>query len=398
MTTVNSQFSLKNEMKWKGAELPPYSPPSSRLPPPSPGSLFKDGRTGLGFAMEMSDQLKSVGSTHDDLHAWIKHLAGQGDDPQIGPCVALLHIVSLDTQELFRLMAAALDDVGVSSMNDHLLQERLLDWQTLINKILTELPLITSSIEGFIRYNFEGGPVPAQVQEIVDRLQRGTDKLVAKTEKCHMSLRADVAILESKRQIAEAEGVSRLTELGFIFIPLSFATSAFSMQISELETRVPLSTFVVVAVILAAIAYGARLLIRNSLVQRMRRTSFAKARAYGHIPPGSRIPTRVFVSWLLTWLWKRTALSALAVALILPICAVPLVMLWLRVPLDVSFKVVLTLLVGPPGVALAWFASTSFFVVADDRQRWAPDFWKDPSGKWTRPRREQGGPGDAPQP
>lgn len=254
-----------------------------------------------------------------------------------------------------------------------------------------------SSIEGLIRYNFHGTPVPAQVQAILDSLHRGTEKLMAKTEKTHMSLRADIALLESKRQIAEAEGVSRLTELGFIFIPLSFSTSAFSMQITELENRVPLSTFVVVAIVLAAIAYGARLLIRNSFVKRIRRTCFRKARAYGSISPGSDIPARVFVSWLLTWLWNRTALSILVIVLTLPICIAPLVVVCIRSPFDVSFKVVLTLLIGAPSLALAWLSSSFLLVVEEDRQRWVDDLWKDPVGKWTRPRRERNARGDAPQ-
>ena len=395
---INAFLNLNSEGQWKRAKLSPYNPPSSRLPPPSLGPLSKGGGTGVIFAFELSDQLKSLRSTHDDLHDWMKHLAGKGDESQIDPCVALLSIVSLDTQELFRLMMAALDDISVHSMNDYILQERLLYWQALINRILIELPLIMSSIEGLVRYYFQGIPVPVQVQDIVERLRRATRNLVEKTEKCHISLRADIAILESKRQIAEAEGVSRLTELGFIFIPLSFATSAFSMQINELEPRVPLSTFVIVAVVFAAIAYGIRLLIRNSFVKNIRRTCFSKARAYGSISPGSGIPARVFVSWLLTWLWNRTALSILVVALILPICVGPLVVVWIRIPFDVSFKVVLTALIGPPSIALAWLSSSSFLIVEEDRQRWVPDFWTDPSGKWTRERRERETHGDAPEP
>lgn len=206
----------------------------------------------------------------------MKHLAGQGDDSRTDPCVALLNIVSLDTQGLFRLITAALDDVKASSMNDYLLQERLLHWQTLINKIVIELTLKISSIEGLVNNYFQGTPTPAQVQDILVKLHHRTDKLVKKTKKCHMSLRADVAILDSKRQIAEAESVSRLTEFGFIFIPLSFAASALSMQINELENRIPLSTFVIVCVVLAAIAYSTRLLVRNSFVKSIRRTSFRK--------------------------------------------------------------------------------------------------------------------------
>ena len=45
------------------------------------------------------------------------------------------------------------------------------------------------------------------------------------------SLHAAISLIESIRGIAEAEGVSKLTELAFIFIPLSFSASFFSMPI-----------------------------------------------------------------------------------------------------------------------------------------------------------------------
>jgi hypothetical protein len=170
------------------------------------------------------------------------------------------------------------------------------------------------------------------------------------------------------------------------------------MQINELENRVPLSTFVIVGVVLAAIAYGTRLLIRNSFVTSIRPTCLRMARAYGNISPGSEMPARVFVLWLLTWLWNRTALSIFVIALTLRICVAPLLVFWIRSPLDVSFKIVLTLLIGPPSLALTWVSSTSFFTVEEDRQRWVPNFWRDPSGKWTRPRRQRHTHGDAPEP
>ncbi len=81
-------------------------------------------------------------------------------------------------------------------MNDYLLQERLLHWQTSINRIVIELPLTTSSIEGLVHYYLQGTPALAQVHDIVFKLHRGIKKLADRTEMCHISLRADLAILE----------------------------------------------------------------------------------------------------------------------------------------------------------------------------------------------------------
>lgn len=54
--------------QWRRAKLSPYGPSSSRLPPPLLGSTSKGGCTGLKFAVELSDQLQSLRSTHADLH------------------------------------------------------------------------------------------------------------------------------------------------------------------------------------------------------------------------------------------------------------------------------------------------------------------------------------------
>lgn len=88
----------------------------------------------------------------------MRRLAGQGDESQLDTCVSLLNIVSLDTQGLFRFIDAAIHEVSVSSINSILLQERLLHWQTLTNKILIELSLILCSIEGLTHCYFRGTP------------------------------------------------------------------------------------------------------------------------------------------------------------------------------------------------------------------------------------------------
>ena len=58
-------------------KLSPYERASLPLPPPSPDTFSNDGRTGLIFALELDDQLKPLRSTHDELHNWMRHLAGK---------------------------------------------------------------------------------------------------------------------------------------------------------------------------------------------------------------------------------------------------------------------------------------------------------------------------------
>lgn len=63
----------------------------------------------------------------------------------------------------------------------------------------------------------------------------------------------------------EAESVSKLTKLAFIFILLSFAASLFSMQVdvSHSADGVPLKHFLITAISLIAFAYATRLAARS---------------------------------------------------------------------------------------------------------------------------------------
>jgi Mg2+ and Co2+ transporter CorA len=62
-----------------------------------------------------------------------------------------------------------------------------------------------------------------------------TDSLKTIEERVDRSfhaLMASMSIAESERAIVQGTAVARLTELAFIFIPLNFACSFFSMQIT----------------------------------------------------------------------------------------------------------------------------------------------------------------------
>ncbi|KAK6343301.1 hypothetical protein TWF730_010894 [Orbilia blumenaviensis] len=59
---------------------------------------------------------------------------------------------------------------------------------------------------------------------------------------------AQESIFEARRSVAQAESVNQLTRLAFIFIPLTFATSVFGMNINEWQDNVPhLKWFFIIA-------------------------------------------------------------------------------------------------------------------------------------------------------
>lgn len=112
-------------------------------------------------------------------------------------------------------------------------------------------------------------------------------------------LLSKVQLMDSHRGIAEAETLTILTETAFLFIPLSFATSIFGMQIVDEST--PVSNYKAVALGLTSVAYFFRFIIhwstrrRMILVQKIR----MKVAASEHMSTGAHISTATFFSWLL---------------------------------------------------------------------------------------------------
>lgn len=65
-----------------------------------------------------------------------------------------------------------------------------------------------------------------------------------------------MALKESKKSIQQADSVRRITQLAFFFIPLTFKTSVFGMNLQELGTgNVKFWVFVVVAITISLIVF-----------------------------------------------------------------------------------------------------------------------------------------------
>lgn len=58
-----------------------------------------------------------------------------------------------------------------------------------------------------------------------------------------------IAILESEKAIAQAGQMARLTFLAFIFVPMAFVSSFFSMNVPELQS-VPLWAWFVASTVI----------------------------------------------------------------------------------------------------------------------------------------------------
>ncbi|KAL1839374.1 hypothetical protein VTJ49DRAFT_1609 [Mycothermus thermophilus] len=157
-------------------------------------------------------------------------------------------------------IAFVLRDIGKGSSDERLLQDHLGRWRDSLLRLLTELPELAKSLRRFFTFPYEGRPIPQPLSAGLMDLEAEIRAMEERCERAQQSLRSDLSLVESKRGILEAESVSRLTKLAFVFIPLTFAAGLFSMQVQELtDSPPPLSTFIGAAAVVMAVSYGLRI-------------------------------------------------------------------------------------------------------------------------------------------
>ncbi|KAH7363873.1 hypothetical protein BKA65DRAFT_545787 [Rhexocercosporidium sp. MPI-PUGE-AT-0058] len=276
----------------------------------------------------------------------------------------LFEIIQRDFLEFMKMLHNILDDINEDMLDDTKMEERLTRWRQILTRAQLELPEMKRSITGF--FNF----LPSQrsdnavhnnpdLQKCLD----GIDKMIQRLQAVSSSLTSNMALLDSRRSIAEAQSITRLTELAFLFIPLTFAATLFGMQIDQFANPVPLSTFVILAITLSSFSYGVRLAIRSSWLRSIKHYSKETIKLYAdakHKPiQGGYISTTLFLECFFQVLWfaiqyyfSRTGraiiatvsftyklawffLSPLGIILkplscIVLICAIPLSVLWTR--------------------------------------------------------------------
>ena len=87
------------------------------------------------------------------------------------------------------------------------------------------------------------------------------DRLASRCEVSSRTLVGAMQLLEAKKGIDQAKQVHDLTSLAFIFIPLTFVSGVFGMNVSTFKDYPPLWTYFVVAIPLAFFSwYGSRIL------------------------------------------------------------------------------------------------------------------------------------------
>ncbi|KAL8793217.1 MAG: hypothetical protein Q9195_004153 [Heterodermia aff. obscurata] len=301
-----------------------------------------------------NQQLNTETSTAVDLATWIRAYPGrQGNTAaHSGPLDFLFAIVQKDTLSTLQLMDQALTQIGRDSLDDNLIQQRLTTWRLLLERIQTDLRSLDKSLSKFAIFTAtlqtpssddEGvGTTPSPL--VVDLLREAKIEITNlrhRTTSSYQTLMANMSIVDSKKGIAEAEGVTKLTELAFFFIPLTFSASIFSMQVKELNAAdISIYAFVVLAIIITVLSYSLRLMVRSEYFIRRRRGLTQDIRSGASLSPDASIPTSTF----LVWVWHRYGWK-MKIAVAIAIAIGPLVSLWTQ-HLTSGIKIGATIAIG----------------------------------------------------
>ncbi|CAI7627214.1 unnamed protein product [Penicillium glandicola] len=184
----------------------------------------------------------------------------------------LCRIIKQDTMILLNQLRQVLDEIDIEIIDDTKMEDRLGLWRQVINRAQRELPELRSSMEPFIDFllksNTLNSPVEAavmksEVTQDFHELWNNMDHIIDRLQRTSASLISNMGLLDSRRSIEEAHAVARLTELAFIFVPMSFAASVFGMQIEPFANPVPIRDFFVVAIAVTLSAYLMRMTMRS---------------------------------------------------------------------------------------------------------------------------------------
>lgn len=314
--------------------------------------LMNPENTGL-----LAGYLDCTKATAATFKEWLTH-SDSRRSTMIGPASHLgylFEIVHNDTMNTLRHMEFSLREIGQHILDDSLIQQRLVRWRHLLERFGTELRQLEDSLRRFAVFiNASGYPQTVKTESPeghstpIERLLKESVSQITfvrqLTTRSHKSLMANMSIVESKRGIAEAESVTKLTELAFFFIPLTFSASIFSMQVKELNaSRISIAAFFVLAIIITTASYALRLVIRSQMVIRGQRELLNNFRHDRGLALGIPIPTGLFIAWISRWVWRRVGLLTIIVTFKVALLVTLIAVLWTR-ELDHAFKILLTIL------------------------------------------------------
>ena len=226
------------------------------------------------------------------------------------PLGSLFQIIVHDTFKILQSIDLALTAMDDQMLDDMYVQSEIDRWRRLLHEIDTELRTMESSIPEFADFvlltqkrdsHTAAAKGSRTFHELLGRFKKQVTQVQGRTESTQRSLMATMSLIGSKRGISEAESITKLTEWAFFFLPLTFTSTLFSMQVKELDGSTSVRFFLAVASAVTICSYGLRLVIRSSRFLSLWRWCAEEIRAEQWIRRSSPIAT----SAVLRWVWQR---------------------------------------------------------------------------------------------
>jgi hypothetical protein len=336
--------------------IPAFAPLAPRTPIKFPANKFKASEDEIQV---LEARITDASSTSADLESWIWQNNKQITTGTKDPLVALLRLAYIDTVDYLDNLGWTLDEISRDSLDEFVMTRRLPAWRKLLNELEIEIPALGSGLRSFMDFDHAAY---AEAHLMLNDLDlRRIPVFLGRVHAVHAALRSEMALLYSSRGIKEARTMARLTELAFVFIPLTFVSSLFSMQVTELEGEISLWVFVLAALGLGFLTYAARSLLQSEVLRvlvRRAQESQLGVSGQGRDPTARSASTAQILKYLAVFAWRHSqpALNTAVFALVLALPVVPIAFMWSRNYLDVGLHVMVTLLIVPPGMAVAYFA------------------------------------------
>ncbi|KAL8869053.1 MAG: hypothetical protein Q9174_004560 [Haloplaca sp. 1 TL-2023] len=260
--------------------------------------------TGYGFRVPLIKQHAPETRLIESTGAALRHLLlGSSQtlvadtQTRILPLEGLLMIMISDTLKILQSIDLILTQMDLNMLDDGSVQVNIDSWRRVLFSFEIELRNMESSIPDLADLTLAPkGEHPRlgskTTRELFDQFTKQIKRAQERTENTHRSLMTTMSLIESKRGISEAESVTKLTELAFFFIPLTFAASLFSMQVKEINANTTsVGAFLAVALAVTIGSYALRLVIRSSIFLGVWRRWKDEIRAEKEIRPTAPIAT-----------------------------------------------------------------------------------------------------------
>ena len=294
-------------------------------------------------------------STSADIESWIWRLYDRNKTTKSGttdPLVTVLRLACIDSTDYLDNLSWTLDEITRHSLDESIMIKRLPAWRKILSDLEIELPALGQNLHEFIE------PTHAAFSEVAHMLtdiDNRIEEVLGRVRNVYAVLRSEMALLDSSRSIAEARTVAKLTELAFAFVPLTFACSIFSMQVTELQNGVPFWAFLITAVAMGMITYVVRLVVQSKALSKLRRDAKMDMMAPGSRAGDQGIATVSLFRHLIGRIWqhRQPVVTAVVFMTALTIPVIPIAFLWSRSHMDVGFNAMLTVLTLPAGIMLA---------------------------------------------